>query len=123
MDAFTAGFEYSFYGILDSDTDLGAIVEFSHDNRAEGLRGPFDRDLFVGGRFAFNDAQSSEILAGMVVDIGNDSRSFRLEGNRRFGDSWKGTIEAQVFSNIDGNDVLAAFADDDFLLLELAYFF
>ncbi|MFT5218025.1 MAG: hypothetical protein ACI9LO_000013 [Planctomycetota bacterium] len=123
MDAFTAGFEYSFYSIFESNTDLGAIVEFSHDNRAEGLRGPFDRDVFIGGRFAFNDAQSSEILAGMVVDIENDSRSFRLEGNRRFGDSWKGTIEAQIFSNIDANDVLAAVADDDFLLLELAWFF
>ncbi|MCP4983427.1 MAG: hypothetical protein GY935_23370 [Gammaproteobacteria bacterium] len=122
-DAFTFGFEYTFYGILDSDTDFGAIAEFSHDNRPEGQAGVFNRDLFVGGRFAFNDTQSSEILAGLVVDTDNQGRSFRVEGNRRFGDSWKGTLELQTFSNIDSDDVLAALQNDDHLLLEMAYFF
>ncbi len=59
----------------------------------------------------------------MVYDTEKQSQSYRLEGNRRLGDSWKATIEAQVFSHIDDNDVLLAFEDDDYLLLELARFF
>lgn len=122
-DAFVFGFEYTFYAIFDSATDFGALLEFSSDNRPEALRGPFDRDLFLGGRFAFNDVQSSEILAGLIVDSVNGGRSFRVEGNRRFGDSFKGTLELQLFSNIDDADPLAALAHDDHLLIEMAYFF
>lgn len=122
-EALTGGFEYTFYGVYESDIDLGTLVEYSHDNRPEGQRGVFDRDIFVGARLAFNDVQSTELLAGFVVDTEKQSRSFRLEGNRRIGDSWKATIEAQVFSSIDEQDPLIAFEDDDYLLLELARFF
>ncbi|MCP4187334.1 MAG: hypothetical protein GY763_06985 [Gammaproteobacteria bacterium] len=122
-EAVTAGFEYSFYGIYETDIDLGTLVEYSHDNRPEGQRGIFDRDLFFGARLAFNDVQSTELLAGMVYDTEKQSQSYRLEGNRRLGDSWKATIEAQVFSHIDASDILLAFEDDDYLLLELARFF
>ena len=121
--ALTGGFEYTFYGVYDSDINIGSLAEYSYDSRDEGQRGVFDRDLFVGARLAFNDAQSSELLAGIIYDTEKHSQSFRLEGNRRFGNSWKGTIEMQVISNVDPSDPLAAFEKDDFLLLEIARFF
>ena len=121
--AYTAGFEYTFYGIFESDTDLGAIAEYSHDDRDRAERGIFDRDLFLGGRFAFNDEQSSEVLAGFIIDTEKQSRSFRGEGNRRLGDSWKATIELQLFDNVDDEDPLVAFEDDDYIQLDLAYYF
>ena len=121
--ALTGGFEYTFYGVFDSDIDIGSLAEYSYDSRDKADRGVFDRDLFVGARLAFNDVQSSDLLAGFVVDTDNGSQTFRLEGNRRIGDSWKGTIELQLFSNIDVNDPLAALAEDDYLLLELARYF
>ncbi len=123
FNAAVAGFEYTLYGIYESDLDLGLLLEYSHDDRPEDERGAFDRDVFLGGRFTFNDEQSSEILAGFIVDVDKNSRSFRVEGNRRFGDSWKGTLELQTFSNMDSDDVLTAFEKDDFVLLEMAYFF
>ena len=58
-----------------------------------------------------------------MIDADNQSRTFRVEGNRRFGDSWKGTLELQTFANIDSTDPLAAFANDDFLQLEMTYYF
>jgi hypothetical protein len=122
-NAYTAGFEYTFYGIMESAVDLGMLLEYSADDRPEGEAGAFDNDVFLGARFAFNDAQSSEILAGFVIDSDNRSRTFRVEGNRRFGESWKGTLELQTFSNIDPDDVLAVFENDDFVLLEMAYYF
>ncbi len=120
--ATTAGFEYTFYGILESAVDLGTLLEYSYEDRDENA-GVFDNDLFAGLRFAFNDVQSSEILAGMVVDTDNQSRTFRVEASRRLGDSWKLTGELQLFSNIDADDPLSAYAQDDFILLELARYF
>ena len=122
-NAFVSGFEYTFYGILDSSADIGAIAEYSYDNRPEGERGVFDRDLFIGARFALNDAQSSEVLAGLLVDTDNQSRSFRVEASRRIGASWKLELELQTFANIDVDDPLQAFANDDFLLVDMAYYF
>jgi len=121
--ALTGGFEYTFYGVFDSDINLGSLVEYSYDSRDEAQRGVFDRELFIGARLALNDEQSSELLAGFVVDTEKGSQTFRLEGNRRIGDSWKGTIEMQLFSNIDTSDPLVALAEDDYLLFELARYF
>jgi len=123
FNAMTGGFEYTFYGIFGSATDLGAIVEYSRDSRPKAEASILDNDVFVGGRFAFNDIQSSEILAGFFVDVDNRSRSFRVEASRRIGSSWKSTLELQSFGNIDDDDPLAALADDDFVRLEMAYYF
>ena len=122
-DAFVYGFEYTFYGVFDSVADIGSLVEFSYDNSPEELRSVFDRDLFVGARLALNDAQSTEVLAGFYVDTVDYSRSFRVEASRRLGDSWKLEVELQTFTNIDEDNRLAAFADDDFLQVDLAWYF
>ena len=122
FSATTAGFEYTFYGILDTAIDLGTLLEYSYEDRDDNA-GVFDNDLFTGLRFAFNDVQSSEVLAGLIIDTDNQSQTFRVEANRRLGDSWKLTGELQLFSNIDVDDPLAAFARDDFLQLELARYF
>ncbi|MCP4767422.1 MAG: hypothetical protein GY875_14230 [Gammaproteobacteria bacterium] len=122
-DAFVFGFEYTFFGVFESVSDIGAIVEFSHDNRPEDLRSVYDRDLFLGARFALNDAQSTDVLAGFLVDVEKYSQSFRIEASRRVGQSWKATLELQTFTNIDPDDPLVAFEDDDYLLVDMAYFF
>jgi hypothetical protein len=120
--ASTFGFEYTFYGILDSVVDLGTLMEYSWESRSENT-GVFDNDLFAGLRFAFNDVQSTEILGGVFYDTDVQSRSLRIEASRRLGDSWKLTGELQVFSNVDAADPLAAFAADDYLQIELARYF
>ena len=122
FNALTAGFEYTFYGIFDSAVDLGTLVEYSWEDR-DINPGVFDNDLFAGMRFAFNDAQSSEVLAGVIVDTDKDSTTLRVEASRRIGDSWKLTGEMQAFSSVDPADPLFAFSRDDFLLVELAYYF
>jgi hypothetical protein len=123
FNAYTAGFEYTFYGVLDSATDVGAIVEYSHDSRPKDEAGILDDDIFVASRIAFNDIQSSEILAGFFVDADNHSRSFRVEASRRVGASWKATLELQTFTDIDPQDPLAALAEDDFVRFEMAYYY
>ena len=120
--AATAGFEYTFYSLAESAIDLGTLVEYSWDSRSQNA-GVFDNDIFAGLRFAFNDVQSSEILAGVIVDTDKHSRSLRAEASRRLGNSWKLSAELQVFSNIAADDPLSAYAADDYLMLELARYF
>jgi len=123
FSATTAGFEYTFYAVNDSAIDMGSLLEYSYDSRPADQAGPFNNDLFGGLRFAFNDVQSTEVLAGAFVDVKNGSKSLRVEASRRVGDSWKLTGELQVFTAIDGEDALQAFERDDFLLVEMARYF
>jgi hypothetical protein len=120
FNAVTAGFEYSFYGIFESALDLGLLLEYSDDDRDDAI---FDQDWFGGLRLAFNDVQSSEILAGLLYDAGRHSRSLRVEASRRLGDSWKLNLELQTFSGVAADDPMKLFERDDYLQLELAYYF
>ncbi|MCI0507585.1 MAG: hypothetical protein L0Z73_15945 [Gammaproteobacteria bacterium] len=121
--ALTGGFEYTLVGILESQYDLGLLAEYLFDDRNKDATTPFDNDMLLGGRFTFNDAQSTEILAGVIVDLDNDSQMSILEASRRLGDAWKLTIEARTFFNIEFNDALYNFRHEDHLHAELAWYF
>ncbi|MFK7730253.1 MAG: hypothetical protein AB8B48_01410, partial [Pseudomonadales bacterium] len=71
--ASTFGFEYSFYSVFGGDADIGVLVEYLYDDRefdfTQSLTQPIsligpDNDVFLAARFAFNDIQSSALLAG-----------------------------------------------------------
>ena len=70
-----------------------------------------------------NDVEDTALLAGGVVDVEHGSVSFRLEGERRLGDSWKAEVEAQIFGHVGDDDPAGAFEDDSFLTLRLTRFF
>lgn len=121
--AAVGGFEYTLYGIFDSGADLGLLTEYLYDERGDRATTPFEDDLFVGARLAMNDVASSEVLAGVITDLSNGSQVFNVEASRRFGQHWKLNLEARLFANISAEDLLAAQRDDDYLQLELAYYF
>ncbi len=123
FDAVVGGFEYTFYGIADGASDLGVLLEYHHDSRGKSAPTPFQNDVFVGARWALNDAQSTDFLAGGLFDVDLGSRSFRVEFNRRLGQNWKLTGEAQLFSQIDSEDIQYALRRDDFIQIELARYF
>jgi hypothetical protein len=121
--AAVAGFEYTVPGIVESSTDLGIIAEYHTDSRGKQATTPFNNDLFIGTRWAFNDAQSTEVIAGVIADLDFTTRSYRIESSRRIGASWKLTGELQVFSNVDQQDVLYGLRNDSFLSVEMARYF
>lgn len=120
--AAVAGFEYTYYGIMESDTDLGILMEYQYDNR-KIVSTPANNDVFLGFRLSMNDAQSSEFLAGGVIDRDSDAKMFYMRGSRRIGESYKLSVEGRWFTVIPTNDPLFAFARDDFVRLELAWYF
>lgn len=121
--AAVAGVEYSFYGVFESSTDLGLVMEYLYDNRGVTASTPFEDDLFVGLRLALNDEQSSEALIGCIADIDDSSRFCSVETSRRLASNWVFTLEARVFNNIDVGDLLFSLRQDDFIQAEFAYHF
>jgi len=123
--ALVGGFEYTFYQVQETNADLGVLAEYLHDGRDDDKAPPtaFDNDLFLGARLTLNDIDDSAVLAGAVVDLETGTTSLRLEAERRFGESQKIEIESQWFTNVDGDDPVAAFEDDSYLLLRLTQFF
>ena len=119
----TGGFEYTFYGIAGSAADIGLVVEYIYDSRGELATTPFEDDFLTGLRLTLNDEQSTDALLGVIKDKDDDSYLVSLEANRRIGDSWKLSVQASKFL-VDGLDQsLKSFAEDDFLQLELGYYF
>jgi hypothetical protein len=121
--ALTGGFEYSFVGIFDSNADLGIITEYLFDDRQDYAMTPFANDLMLGMRLALNDEQSTELLAGTIVDLDNNSSFYLLEASRRLGDNWKLSLESYIYSNIEVNDLTYGFRNEDFVQFTLAWYF
>lgn len=51
-NAVTAGFEYTFYGVFESNSDIGLIMEYLYDDRDQLATTPFEDDVMVGLRWA-----------------------------------------------------------------------
>ncbi|HAK37738.1 MAG TPA: hypothetical protein DCM60_05765 [Nitrospina sp.] len=121
--ASVGGFEYTFVGIAETRMDLGIIGEWAYDDRGDAATTASDNDAMFGLRLALNDASSTELLAGFLQDINSSSRALSLEASRRIGDNWKATFEARGFFNLPESDPFYSLRDDDFLQIELAYYY
>jgi len=121
--AWVAGFEYTWFGINESDLDLGLLVEHLFDGRGGNAPHPLENDVFAGMRLAFNDEASTELLAGVVSDAEGDSSALNLEASRRIGDYWKVELEARAWNGVEHDDPMAPLRRDDYVQLTLSRFF
>lgn len=121
--AYVGGLEYTFYNLHEGSYDLGLVVEYNYDSRDNPTRVFYQNDIFVATRFAFTDADSSAILAGAFVDMDDDSQIFRIEASKRvFGDATL-SVEAQVFSHTAASNINSVYRDNDYLKLDIAWYF
>ena len=118
-----AGFEYTFVGILDTAIDLGILGEYYYDDRGESAPTVFNDDLGMGARFAFNDAQSTAVLAGLIIDRNNGGKFINVEASRRLGESWLLELQGRFFMDISHSDPAYSFNRDDYMELFLTYNF
>ncbi|NVJ97474.1 MAG: hypothetical protein HWE25_04935 [Alphaproteobacteria bacterium] len=125
--AAVGGFEYTFYGITDAGADLGVLMEYQYDGRtSDPLLAPqtiADNDLFIGARLAFNDAEDTDFLGGIVTDTKDGSMSGLVEASRRFGQNWVGEIEGRFFMNTDPGNLLHGFRRDSHITLRVTRYF
>ncbi len=59
----------------------------------------FEGDFLAAVRFALNDVQSTEIVAGIIFDRTSNTKFYNIEASRRFGDNWKTELEVRLFSS------------------------
>ena len=133
--AWVGGFEYTFINIASSGIDLGVIGEWAYDDRdnkcTPGFDNDrdnkcttgFDNDLMMGARMAFNDAASTEALMGMIQDINSSGTTFTLEASTRITNHWKISINAFFVLDSSSSDIIYDLRNDDYLQLELFYYF
>ena len=121
--AATGGFEYTFVGIFDTAMDLGVIGEFAYDDRGDEAPTPFENDVVVGARLTLNDIQSTELLAGLVLDLDSSARFYTLEASRRLGDSFRLDLEARLNAGIPEDDPAYSLRNEDYIQLELNWFY
>lgn len=121
--AVQGGFEYTYYGIQESAADLGVLIEYGWDERGTDADAVAQNDLFMGARLALNDAESTEMLAGIGHDLDYDSQSLIIEASRRFGDDWKLSLDGRFFSSDDPADLSYSINKDDHLQLTVERYF
>jgi hypothetical protein len=117
------GFEYTFINVASSGIDLGLIGELAYDERGDEATTGFDNDLMAGARLAFNDAASTEVLAGVFQDLDGDGSAVSVESGRRISDHWKVTIDGFFVLESSEGDVLHSLRDDDNLRIQLWFYF
>lgn len=121
--AIQAGFEYSFYGVADSDADLGILLEYGWSDDGVNGSSSFQNDLFAGARITFNNVESSELLIGGGYDLDYDSMSLLVEGSHRLSNHWKLVVDARWFNAKRVDDPSYPIRNDDYLQLSLEYYF
>lgn len=119
-----AGFEYTLVGISGTQWDLGLIAEYQYDSRDENSPSPAQNDIFLGTRLAINDADGTEILAGIAQDFDHSgSYSGKIEASARINNSWKWRANAWVFNSDTAIDPLYSYRDEDFIELALEWYY
>ncbi|MEM7525282.1 MAG: hypothetical protein AAF360_16325 [Pseudomonadota bacterium] len=123
--ATVAGIEYTLFGFADARGDLGLIAEHLYDGRddADAPATPFQNDLFLGARYAFNDTSDTEIIGGGIVDLENGATSLSVEFETRLSNNWAIEADARAFLAIPNDDTLSAFEKDSVLQVRLNRYF
>lgn len=122
--AAVGGFEYTFYGVSETNTDIGVLLEYHRDGRdSTAPVTAFDNDIFAGTRITLNDTDDTEFLGGVIVDTNDASQSYFVEASTRLTDHIKIELDGRIFADIDRDHPAFALRNDDYLQLRLSYFF
>lgn len=122
--AATGGFEYTFYGPFETNWDWGVLAEYQYDSRENGSIAIGQNDIFLGSRIAFNDAASSEVLAGISQDLDSaGTQSFVMEFATRINEGLKLNVDVFLLMSDDDENVSYQFKRDDYVQLSLNYYY
>ncbi len=121
--AAAGGFEHTLYGLFDSAADLGLLAEYLYNDQGDKQRLTFENDLFLGLRLALNDVQDTQVLFGVIHDLDGDGLMYNLEASRRLGDSFRLELEARLFVDLKPQEALWSLARDDYVHLDVAWYF
>ncbi|MFM9864286.1 MAG: hypothetical protein ACKVRO_11830 [Micropepsaceae bacterium] len=124
FSAVTAGVEHTVSQVFDTACDVGLILEFNWDDRPDSAPPTiYDKDFFVGARFAFNDDGDSSALLGALIDAEKGSVYATIEASTRLYESLRIEVEGAFILHADERDtVLRQYRDDSFLSVRLTHY-
>jgi len=93
------------------------------DSRLNKATDPLQHDIFSAVRVVLNDTADTQALAGVVQDLQESTRQVFLEASTRINDSARLSLELQNFMSVESGDVLSDLRADDFIRLELTYYY
>ena len=99
------------------------IGEYLFDERDSDVTQAFQNDVLLGLRLALNDEDSSEALIGTFVDLDSNSLTLSVEASRRIGNAFTLSANAVIWTQTEDDPFLDLLADEDFVELEIAWFF
>lgn len=122
--AMVGGFEYTSVGVLGSIYDIGWLIEYQYDERAEFATSAAQNDLMLGARWALNDIDGTSVLFAVVQDLDYSGvRSGLVEASSRINDNWKWRLDAYLFSSDEPTEPSYILRRDDYLQFSLEYYF
>ena len=122
--AATGGFEYTFYGPFETVWDWGILAEYQYDSRDDASLVLGQNDLFLGSRIAFNDAASSELLAGISQDLDYaNTQSFVLEYSTRLDGGLTLNVDGFIMMSDDEENISHTFKRDDYVQVSINYYY
>lgn len=121
--AATVGFEHTRFALLGGAADLGTILEYSYDGRENLTYNIYDSDVFGGVRLSLNDADGTEVLAGVLRDIGAAVTIASAEASRRLGERWRLEVVGRYFKVTSTEDPTYWFRRDDHVQVLVEYYF
>jgi hypothetical protein len=122
--ALVAGFEYTFYSVFKTKSDLGVLAEIHYDQRDSDATTPFQRDIFFGLRWTANDPQDTTVLGGVIQDLQEGgTRGIFLEASRRLSGHFKLEFEARFFNSRNPQNFFFGVRRDDYVQAKLIYSF
>ncbi|MGS2723451.1 hypothetical protein ACVBEJ_06865 [Porticoccus sp. GXU_MW_L64] len=120
--ATVAGFEYTFYQVVESSTDIGVLLEYQYDGRNDNAPVTLaDDDLFVGVRWSLNDTQDTALLAGVAVDRDSGEQFYNIEAETRIGQRITAELRARFLTGSEPGESAFFVERDDYIQLSISY--
>jgi len=124
FQAAVGGFEYTFFGVSGTATDVGVLFELLYDGRSEFAPPTvFDNDVFAGARLALNDSGDTSVLAGAVVDVDTHETFLNIEAERRFGERLKLDGRIRAFGHARPGEASYGVMQDDYVEVGLSWYY
>ncbi|MFT5836101.1 MAG: hypothetical protein ACI9RG_000995 [Sulfurimonas sp.] len=123
----TFGLEKSFYDI--ADTDLGTYLEYykyiyMQDGKIENvdISEIYDNDVFLALKINLNDVRGSEVKAGILYDMINKEKVFKVNAKSRIMDGLTLNVEyLQILSSKTETTLLSNIDDSTRVVVGLSY--
>lgn len=118
------GVEREFSRIRGSKSSLSLFAEAVYDGRSRSSPTViFDRDVFIGARWALNDFADTAVELQFLYDYRSQSQIRRVTFRRRLGSEWLLSAETDYFVNVGRDLAIANFQDDNRFQLQLRYLY